>query len=151
MIQLNFRPYEFQLKSDGQRKLIYDRIRKKYVVLTPEEWVRQHFIHFLILDKSYPFGLISVEKGVKVNSLDRRTDIVIYGKNGQQTAIIECKAPGVPITQRTFEQIAAYNMKYKVKYLAVSNGLNHYFCRLDHEKREIQFIVEFPSYEEIER
>jgi hypothetical protein len=146
METLNLPSYNFNIKLEGQRKLIFDSIRKKYVVLTPEEWVRQNFISYLVETKNYPKGLIAVEKKVDVNRMAQRSDIVLYNNKAIPVMIVECKAASVKITQQTFNQIARYNMKLRVSYLVVTNGLNHYCCRIDYEKNSFEFISEIPDY-----
>ena len=125
---------------------IFDVVRKKYLLLTNEEWVRQNFIHYLNKEKKYPLGLMGVEQMVKYNSLKTRADIVMYNTEGKANIIVECKAPDVKITQDTFNQIAKYNSQLKVKYLLVTNGMNHYCCKMDYESNRITFLEEIPSY-----
>ncbi|MDQ3191713.1 MAG: type I restriction enzyme HsdR N-terminal domain-containing protein [Bacteroidota bacterium] len=136
------------MKKDGQRTQIFDKIRKKYVVLTPEEWVRQHFINFLFTQKNYPLSLMKIEKGLKYNNLARRTDIVIYNNKGLPTLIVECKAPGIKINAGVFEQIARYNMQLRVDLLIVTNGMDHYCCFMDYQTNSFTFIKEIPCYNE---
>jgi predicted type IV restriction endonuclease len=125
---------------------IFDEIRKKFVALTPEEWVRQHVVKYLLLEKKYPKSLINVEKLVKVNGLNKRYDIVVFQPNGEIFLLIECKAPEVAISQQTFDQIARYNLKLNAQYLMVTNGLNHYFCQMDFENEQYVFLKEAPEY-----
>ena len=146
MQKLNFPSYSFRLKSSENKTLIFDIIRKKYVVLTPEEWVRQHVVLFLIEEKKYPISLIAVEKQLKINSLLKRTDVVVFNTNGTPEILIECKAPSVAISQATFDQIARYNLTAQSNYLMVSNGLNHYFCQIDKENETYVFLKEIPNY-----
>ncbi len=134
------------MKSDGEKTYIFDVVRKKYLLLTNEEWVRQNFIHYLNKEKKYPLGLMGVEQMVKYNSLKTRADIVMYNTLGKAHIIVECKAPDVKITQDTFNQIAKYNSQLKVKYLLVTNGMNHYCCKMDYERNRIAFLEEIPSY-----
>ena len=134
------------MKIEGEKTYIFDLVRKKYLLLTPEEWVRQNFIHYLNKDKKYPLGLMGVEQMVKYNSLKTRADIVMYNTEGKANIIVECKAPDVKITQDTFNQIAKYNSQLKVKYLLVTNGMNHYCCKMDYESNRITFLEEIPSY-----
>lgn len=140
MQQLNFPACEFKFKSSDKVKQIFDIVRRKFVKLTPEEWVRQHFIHYLINEKKYPKSLIAVEMTIKVNRLGKRCDIVGFDKSGKPLLIVECKAPEIKISQKTFDQVARYNIELKVKYLAVSNGLSHYFCEIDFEKKNYRFL-----------
>jgi len=146
MQKLNFPSYSFRLKSSENKTLIFDIIRKKYVVLTPEEWVRQHVVLFLIEEKKYPISLIAVEKQLKINSLLKRTDILVFNTKGTPEILIECKAPSVAISQATFDQIARYNLTAQSNYLMVSNGLNHYFCQIDKENETYVFLKEIPNY-----
>ncbi|MBT5858815.1 MAG: type I restriction enzyme HsdR N-terminal domain-containing protein [Flavobacteriales bacterium] len=125
---------------------IFDDVRKKYLLLTPEEWVRQNFIHYLNKEKKYPLGLMGVEQMVKYNSLKTRADIVIYNLEGKPNVIVECKAPEVKITQDTFNQIAKYNSQLKVKYLIVTNGMKHFCCQMDYENNKITFLEDVPAY-----
>ena len=138
--------YKLKMKSDGEKTYIFDVVRKKYLLLTAEEWVRQNFIHYLNKEKKYPLGLMGVEQMVKYNSLKTRADIVMYDTEGKANIIVECKAPDVKITQDTFNQIAKYNSQLKVKYLLVTNGMNHYCCKMDYESNRITFLEEIPSY-----
>lgn len=146
MDKLNLPTYNFNIKLEGQRKLIFDSIRRKFVVLTPEEWVRQNFISYLVDSKNYPRGLIAVEKKVDVNRMPQRSDIVLYNNKANPLMIVECKAACVKISQDTFNQIARYNMKLQVPYLVVTNGLTHYCCRIDYETNSFKFIPEIPDY-----
>lgn len=143
MIKLNFPEYNFKIKTSAKITQIFDIVRRKYVALTPEEWVRQHFIHYLIFEKNFPQSLLAVEMNIVLNKLQKRCDIVGYSNSGKPVLIVECKSPGVKISQKTFEQIARYNMALQVKYLAVSNGINHYFCEIDFEKKSFKFLKEW--------
>ena len=143
---LNFPTYKFRIKSNENKYSIFDIIRKKYVVLTPEEWVRQHFVHYLINEKGYPISLIAVEKKLLVNNLLKRTDILVFDANGNHNIIIECKAPAIKINQQTFDQIARYNLTLNANYLIVSNGLEHFYCTIDKKNETYQFLKEIPHY-----
>ncbi|MDB5148483.1 MAG: type restriction enzyme HsdR N-terminal protein [Mucilaginibacter sp.] len=143
---LNLPPYPFKISDDNGTLTLFDEIRKKTIIITPEEWVRQHFVQYLIKQKNYPRSLIKLEGGLKLNTLQKRTDIVVFNPAGQRILMVECKAPSVTIDQKTFDQIARYNMVHKVSLLAVSNGLQHYYCTIDHEKCTYQFIEELPEY-----
>ncbi|QEM02231.1 type I restriction enzyme HsdR N-terminal domain-containing protein [Mucilaginibacter rubeus] len=143
---LNLPPYPFKISDDNGTLTLFDEIRKKTIVITPEEWVRQHFVQYLIKQKNYPRSLIKLEGGLKLNTLQKRTDVVVFNPAGQRILMVECKAPSVTIDQKTFDQIARYNMVHKVSLLAVSNGLQHYYCTIDHEKCTYQFIEELPGY-----
>ena len=125
---------------------VFDVVRKKYFKLTAEEWVRQHFIHYLNKDKNYPFGLMGVEQMIKYNNLKTRADIVLYNVEGVPSMIVECKAPNMNITQDTFDQIARYNFKLRVKYLVVTNGLQHFCCEMDYKKNQILFLKGIPNF-----
>jgi len=146
MQKLNLPNYTFKLKSNENKTFIFDNLRKKDVVLTPEEWVRQHFVQFLIKEKNYPISLIAIEKQLIINNLKKRTDIVIFSSDGTPNIIVECKAPKIKIAQDTFDQIARYNLKLNANYLVVTNGLQHYFCKLDKEKETYIFLKDIPSY-----
>jgi hypothetical protein len=149
MQALNLPTYLFNIKSEGGRKFILDTIRRKYVALTPEEWVRQNFIRYLISEKGYPASLLSVEASFLLYKVSKRTDILVYNRLGQPIAIVECKAPEVEITQTVFDQIIRYNLRYKTDYLMVTNGLRHFCCRLTHQTGQVEFLQEIPSFERI--
>jgi len=149
MVLLNLPQVEFRIKSKENKQFIFDIIRKKYVVLTPEEWVRQHVIHYLITEKGYPKSLIAVEKQLTINKLIKRFDILVFNAMGTPELMIECKAPSIKITQETFDQIARYNLKLNAEYLMVTNGLQHYFCKLDHENQQYKFLENITNYKQI--
>ena len=149
MQQLNLPEANFKILQENNKTKVFDIIRKKYVALTPEEYVRQQFIHYLINEKKYPKGLLAVEKQLKIYDLEKRTDIVLYNTSGKPVVIVECKAPPVNITQKTFDQIARYNMNFKAEYLIVTNGLKHYCCKPDYENNTYEFLREIPEYETI--
>ena len=146
MQKLNFPAYSFRLKNSENKVAIFDDIRKKFIILTPEEWVRQHTVQFLLQEKKYPKSYLNVEKLIKINDINKRYDIVVFQPNGEIFLLIECKAPEVNITQNTFDQIARYNLKLNAKYLMVTNGLNHYFCQMDFEKEQYIFLKELPDF-----
>ena len=146
MRNLNFPSYKFRIKHSENNTHIFDVIRIKFVVLQPEEWVRQHCIQFLINEKNFPVSLINVEKVVQINGLNKRYDIVVYNSDGSIYLIVECKAPRVKISQSAFDQIARYNLALKASCLMVTNGLNHYFCTMDHNLGIYNFFKELPSY-----
>jgi hypothetical protein len=146
MKKLNFPVYSFRFKNSENKVAIFDEIRKKFILLTPEEWVRQHTIQFLLNENQYPKSYINVEKLIKINDLSKRYDVVVFQPNGEIFLLIECKAPEVPISQNTFDQIARYNLVLKAKYLMVTNGLNHYFCQMDFENEKYDFLKELPKY-----
>lgn len=145
MQKLNFPEYSFRFKNSENKPLAFDEIRKKFVILTPEEWVRLHVVQFLIIDKNYPKSLINVEKQLKVNNITKRYDAVVFNSDGSIFLIVECKAPSIPITQITFDQIARYNLTLKAEYLMVTNGLEHYFCQMDFENQRYIFLKDIPE------
>ena len=149
-IPLNLPPYPFKLSEQEGVIYVFDELRKKKLVLTPEEWVRQHFIQFLILQKKYPKTLIKLEGGLKLNQLQKRTDILIFNKEGKADVLVECKATTVKIDQKVFDQAARYNMIHQVNYLLVSNGLVHYCCKMDYANQTYTFLEELPAYQEIQ-
>lgn len=146
---LNLPPAELRLREAGGRTEVFDPFRRRYVALTPEEEVRQHFLSFLVLEKKVPASLIRVEASLKYNRLAKRSDIVVYAATGKPVMIVECKAPGVKITQETFEQAALYNSTFRVNLLVVTNGMEHYCCRVDHEKRSVAFLQAIPQFQEM--
>jgi len=143
---LNFPTYSFRLKNSENNTHIFDVIRKKFVILQPEEWVRQHCIQYLVQEKNYPISLINVEKVVLISGLKKRYDIVVFNPDGSITLVVECKAPKVNISQSSFDQIARYNLALKAPYLMVTNGLNHYFCTMNHDLRNYEFLETLPNY-----
>lgn len=147
MQKLNFQLYNFRFKNSENKVSIFDEIRKKFIILTPEEWVRQHVVQFLLEDKKYPKSLINVEKVLKVNGLRKRYDVVVFNPDGSIFILIECKAPEIKIAQTTFDQIARYNMTMKAEYLMVTNGLNHYFCQMDYENEKYEFLRALPDFD----
>ena len=146
MQNLNFPTYSFRLKNSENNTHIFDVVRKKFVVLQPEEWVRQHCIQYLIQEKNYPISLINVEKVVLINGLKKRYDIAVFDSNGSLVLVVECKAPKVKISQTTFDQIARYNLTLKAHYLMVTNGLNHYFCTMNYNNESFEFLKTLPDY-----
>ncbi|AOM76286.1 type I restriction enzyme HsdR N-terminal domain-containing protein [Pedobacter steynii] len=143
---LNLPQYPFKITLKDNRHFIFDEIRKKHLVLTPEEWVRQHFIQFLILEKKFPRTLIQIEGGLNLNQLQKRSDIVIFNNSGERIMVIECKAPSVNITQAVFDQASRYNSVYKAKWLVVTNGLKHCYAQIDHMAEKFLFSPELPEY-----
>ncbi len=144
MQELNFPKYSFRFKSSENKLAVFDEIRKKFILLTPEEWVRQNVVQYLLNEKKYPKSLTNVEKVIKVNDLTKRYDIVVYNPNGSIFLLVECKAPNIKITQETFNQIARYNLVLKAEHLMVTNGLDHYFCKMDFENEKYIFLEELP-------
>ena len=149
MYSLNLPPYNIKISKKNEKKYVYDPIRRKNVSLTPEEWVRQHFVNFLITAKSFPQERIANEVSINVNSTSKRCDTVIYDDYLKPLVIIEYKAPEVAITEYVFDQISRYNSALKVPYLIVSNGLMHYCCNINYEKMEYVFMREIPDYTSI--
>jgi type I site-specific restriction endonuclease len=149
MAELDLSSLDLRIKTEGNIRMIFDRIRKKYLVLTPEEWVRQHYIEYLLVEKKVPAGLVGIENGLKVNRLAKRADIIVYDKAGAPLLLVECKAGTVKIDSRVFEQIGRYNHSLRVKYLVVTNGMVHYCCRIDHENKSYEFLQEVPVYDEL--
>ena len=146
MQKLNFPVYSFRFKNSENKVAIFDEIRKKFIILTPEEWVRQHVVQFLLEEKKYPKSLINVEKVLKINGLRKRYDVVVFNSDGSIFILIECKAPEIKIAQATFDQIARYNMTMNAQFLMVTNGLNHYFCQMDYENEKYTFLENLPNY-----
>ena len=147
MQKLNFPTYKFRLKNSENKTRIFDVIRKKFMVLQPEEWVRQHCVHYLINNKGFSKALINVEKELKVNGLRKRCDIVVYNPDGSIYLVVECKAPNITINQDTFDQIARYNLALNATYLMVTNGINHYYCKMDFEDQRYVFLKDVPGKE----
>lgn len=146
MIKLNLPSFSFKFKSMENKLYIFDMLRKKYVVLTPEEWVRQNFTRYLIGNKNYPKSIIAIEKQLKINNTTKRTDILLFDKNGNPDIIVECKAPSIKINQETFDQIARYNLKLNANYLIITNGLQHVYCKIDHQLEKYHFLKDIPDY-----
>lgn len=145
-VPLNLPAYPFKITRKEDQLYIFDEIRKKHLVLTPEEWVRQHFIQFLILERKFPKSLIQIEGGLTLNKLQKRTDIVIYNTSGERIMVIECKAPSVKISQSVFDQAARYNSVHKAKWLVVTNGLMHCYALINHLESRFLFVEELPLY-----
>jgi len=149
MQQLNFPPFEFKLRNLNNRQEILDPVRHKFVTLTPEEWVRQHLISYLTHVKGYPVSIIGVEKQLILNKLPKRFDLVIFKRNGTPLLLAECKAPGVEITEKAFDQAARYNMLLQADYFLITNGLEHYPCRIDYENKQYIFIEDVPHFSDL--
>jgi hypothetical protein len=145
-VPLNLPPFPFKLSEQDGVLYVFDELRKKKLVLTPEEWVRQHFIQFLILQKKYPKSLFKLEGGLKLNRQQKRTDILIFDKEGKANILVECKATSVKIDQKVFDQAARYNMIHQVNYLLVTNGLEHFCCQMDYINQTYIFLAELPVY-----
>lgn len=150
MTRLNLPEYPAKLRTakDGKHE-IHDPVRRKFVRLTPEEWVRQHFVNFMVAHHGYPSSLIHVEASLTYNHLTKRSDIVVYSRQGKPLMAVECKAPSVEITQKTFSQLAMYNFTLGVPYMVLTNGLQHYICRMEPEKGSYSFLGEFPDYDQL--
>lgn len=146
MEPLNFPTYSFRFKNSENKVAIFDDIRKKFVILQPEEWVRQHCVRYLIEEKKYPRSLINVEKELRINGLQKRYDIVVFNPDGTIHLIVECKSSKVKVNQDTFDQIARYNLALNATYLMVTNGINHYYCSMDFEKQRYEFLRDIPNY-----
>ncbi len=149
MDALNLPKTELKIIQRGEKWAVFDILRRRYVNLTPEEWVRQHFIHFLIEHKGYPEARLGNEISLNLNGTQKRCDSVLYDDEAQPTMILEYKAPHISITKLTFDQISRYNMKLHVPWLIVSNGMNHYCCKIDYEKGEYHFLSDIPQYDEL--
>jgi hypothetical protein len=147
MKELNLPAYDVKIRGTRERPEIFDFLRHRFVALTPEEWVRQHFTHWLTTEKGYPKGLLGNEVALRCGDKTLRCDSVFYNKQTRPLMIIEYKAPAVPLTQRVFSQISAYNLLLHVDYLVVSNGLQHFCCRMDYDRQTYHFLQAIPDYE----
>lgn len=149
MYHINLPSFDARIRQRDDRHEIFDFLRRRYVALTPEEWVRQHFVHYLVEQKGYPRGLMANELELRIGSKRLRCDSVLYNNVLQPLMIMEYKAPGVSISQRVFDQICTYNMLLHVDYLVVSNGMQHYCCRMDYDKGAYKFLHDIPQYSEL--
>jgi hypothetical protein len=149
MFKLNLPEYNFNFRANNSKQQIFDIVRKKYVALTPEEWVRQNFISWLIQELKYPASHIAIEKELLLNEMKKRFDAVVFNKDNKPAMLIECKAPEVKISQKTFDQAARYNMVLKLKYLVITNGLEHYCCEIDFLENKYSFMEIIPNYDKI--
>ncbi len=149
MIQLNLPTYKFRLGGTPEKPTIFDRLRRKYVALTPEEWVRQNFINFLIEERGFPPALLANEVKLKIGDKVMRADSVLYDRMLSPRMIVEYKAPHITITQKVFDQISTYNLLLRVDYLIVTNGLQHYCCKMDYIGKKYLFIEDIPYYDNI--
>ncbi len=145
MENLSFPPFDYRLKRQGDTPFIYDVIRRRFVTLTPEEWVRQHLVHYLIRHKACPFGLIALEKEIDLYGRPQRFDVVVYSRQGNPWLLVECKAPSVPLTSRVFDQAFRYNLALAAPYVAVTNGIRHHCLRLDAGAAPV-FLDDFPQF-----
>ena len=148
MQPLNLPSFSPKIRKKGQTTEIFDPLRRKYVALTPEEWVRQHFVYYLVSEKKYPASLIANEAGIKLNSLTRRCDTVVYNKELQPVMIVEYKEPRVAITREVFDQVVRYNSVLKVRFIVVSNGLKHFCCQMDYEQMSYKYLTEIPVWDD---
>ncbi len=149
MSSLNLPPYEIKIQEKDNKRVIFDVLRRKYVALTPEEWVRQHFIHFLVNYKHYPAGLLANEIEIKIGDKRLRCDTVLYDRALQPRMIIEYKAPTVTLNQKVFDQVFTYNILLHVDYLIISNGMHHICCKIDKENHRYTFLEDIPDYEQL--
>tara|TARA_B110000503_G_C7066233_1_gene378890 strand:+ start:126 stop:581 length:456 start_codon:yes stop_codon:yes gene_type:complete len=149
MKTLNLPTYQFSFKEENKKTKIFDAIRKKFLVLTPEEWVRQHIVRFLVEEKGFPPSLIAIEMGLKLNGMQKRADILVYSKMGNPILLVECKAPHIKIDQKVFDQIGRYNITFKLPYLLVTNGMEHFCAQIDFESKDFSFLQEIPEYEKL--
>tara|TARA_B100000902_G_scaffold149523_2_gene146065 strand:- start:706 stop:1167 length:462 start_codon:yes stop_codon:yes gene_type:complete len=146
---LNLPIYKLRFKTEKGKLFIFDKVRKKYVSLTKEEWVRQNFINYLHKEKGYPLSLMAVEKIVKYDKMNTRADVVLYNRSGDPISIVECKSPKIVLTQDVLYQIAKYNFILKVKYLIITNGIDHFCCKMDYTKEDYTFLKDIPKYDSI--
>ena len=147
MSKLIFPPFEYKTKQIDGKTAIFDIIRKKYIIVTPEELVRQHLVHYLINQMKYPKSLISVEDGMKVNKMIKRSDLVVYNQVGDIFLAVECKSAKVKLTQKAMDQLSVYNQHYKASFLALTNGLDVYICKIDYGTKKINFLDNFPKFQ----
>jgi type I site-specific restriction endonuclease len=149
MEALNLPTYFFKIKEEKEKKYVFDEVRRRYVALTPEEWVRQHMIRFLNLTRNYPLSLFSIEKKHVHNRMARRCDFVIYDRLGYPLMIVECKAPAVEIGQQVFDQASRYNQQLKAPYLLITNGKKHFCCKVNVDNHGFEFLTDIPSFDAI--
>ncbi len=149
MQKLNLPEYDLKLKEISGRTMIFDPFRSKYLVLTPEEYVRQHFARYLVLEKNFPASLMMTEYSLTLNKMSKRCDIIVFNTSRTPVALVECKSPEINITQKVFDQVARYNLVFKVRYLLVSNGMKHYCCRVDFDSGKIEFLSEIPLFQSL--
>ena len=146
MQKLKLPPFNYRLQEIDGKQHIFDSLRKKFLVLTPEEWIRQHFVHFLINSKNYPRSLIKCESGLVYNQLQKRTDIIVYKRNGTPFILIECKAATIKINQKAFNQVSIYNQAVESPFICVTNGLKTFVCQINFEKKKSVFIDDLPNF-----
>jgi len=147
--ELNLPQYSFRITGKEGSEMILDTLRRKYVKLTPEEWVRQHFIQYLINEGKYPSGLLGVEVMFSFNKIKRRVDILVHNRLGEPVMIVECKSPDVRINDKVFDQIVCYNIGLKVPYIVVTNGLDHYACKMNYKENRYEFLLVIPLYADL--
>jgi hypothetical protein len=147
--QLNLPAYSFRITGKEGKEMILDPIRKKFVRLTPEEWVRQNFLQYLIQEGKYPPGLIGIEVMSPFNNLKKRVDILVHNRSGQPVLIVECKEPDVRLNDKVFDQLVTYNIGFKVPYIVVTNGMDHYACKINFEEKNFEFLLVIPLYEDL--
>lgn len=147
MLALNLPSFAVKVVEKEGKRSIFDRIRQRYVALTPEEWVRQHFVNYLITEKKYPKELLANEVSIKLHNTSKRCDTIVYNAFLTPLVIVEYKSPTVEITANVFDQIVRYNMALQVPYLVVSNGINHYCCQIDYDSQNYVFLQDIPEYE----
>ncbi len=150
LTKLNLPEFDPKLTMRGNEQLIFDVVRRKHIVLTAEEWVRQHFLNYLIKHKAYPIGLIRVEQQVLVSGMPQRADIVVYSRNGQPIMVVECKAPGVELSNSTFAQAARYNISLGANYLVITNGMDHFCCKVNLESNSYLFLKDIPDFDDLQ-
>lgn len=149
MQALNLPETELKITTEDGKPRVFDVLRRRFVALTPEEWVRQQFIHYLIQYKGFPAECIGNEVSIQLNGTRKRCDSVVFGRSAEPLMIVEYKAPSIEITQKVFEQISRYNIRLRVKWLIVSNGLQHYCCQIDYESGTYQFVEDIPTYADV--
>ena len=151
MDQLSLPVFDIKIKQEAGATMVFDQIRKKYVVLTPEEWVRQHCIHYLVEEKYFPAGRMLLEREIRVNSLSRRVDLAVCDADGRILLLVECKAPEVPLNQEVFDQVARYNLPSRAACLMLTNGVQHIYCQIDYDTGKYLFLKELPDYNQLQQ
>ena len=146
MEELVFPPFEYELRDENGKVSIFDIIRKKYIILAPEEWIRQHLIHYFINQLNYPKSLISVEDGLKVNKMQKRSDVLVYNRLGKIFMVVECKSAKVKLNQNAMVQLSTYNQNYNAEYIALTNGLQVYVCKMDYKNKLVDYLDHFPPF-----
>ncbi|MBR3088492.1 MAG: type I restriction enzyme HsdR N-terminal domain-containing protein [Prevotella sp.] len=149
MVDLTLPSFGIRIMEHGGKRVVFDPLRRRYVSLTPEEWVRQHFVNYLTAHLGYPMALLANEVELQVGQKRLRCDTVVYGKQAEPLMIVEYKAPHIPVTQKVFDQVSAYNLLLHVDYLLVSNGVEHYCCKMDYDNQKYLFLESIPTYENI--